>query len=269
MSPPDPLGAGTVRTPVVRIGSNDRGPLDEIAIEHRIRLTVQTMTEDMDLGVHQLSPMDLEDFAVGHLWTELGVHPERIDVIDVDRDQIRVSVEGQLPSDANTMGSTIVSCGDCGSSDLPDATAIIATARAVEEQTVHWRSIEEGQSTMRATQSVFQRTGGVHAAMLDWMDGRSMVREDIGRHTALDKVLGAAMRSGMDPAGAILHLSGRAGSDLIRKACRTGPGIIVAVGAPTSMAVDLARRADRTLICFARGPTGTILSGAHRVIFDD
>ncbi|MGI8523863.1 MAG: formate dehydrogenase accessory sulfurtransferase FdhD [Nocardioides sp.] len=106
---------------------------------------------------------------------------------------------------------------------------------------------------LRPAQSVFSRTGGLHGAGLFTADGdRLVVREDIGRHNAVDKVTGARVLAGSDVAAACLVVSGRAGFELVQKAVAAGHGTLVAVGAPSSLAVDLARRSGLGLYGFVR-----------------
>ena len=104
---------------------------------------------------------------------------------------------------------------------------------------------------LREHQSVFAATGGVHAAGLFTHEGEALVvREDVGRHNAVDKVTGARLLAGLDPAAATLVVSGRAGFELVQKAVAAGTGSLVAVGAPTSLAVRLARDAGLVLYGF-------------------
>ena len=104
---------------------------------------------------------------------------------------------------------------------------------------------------VRARQAAFERTGGVHAAALSTADGDVLVvREDVGRHNAVDKVTGSRVLGGLSPAEACLVVSGRAGFELVQKAVAAGAGSLVAVGAPTSLAVDLAERAGVALYGF-------------------
>jgi FdhD protein len=104
---------------------------------------------------------------------------------------------------------------------------------------------------LREGQDVFTRTGGVHAAGLFSADGdRHVVREDVGRHNAVDKVTGARVLAGESPAAAFLAVSGRAGFELVQKAVAAGVGSLVSVGAPSSLAVHLAREAGLGLYGF-------------------
>jgi FdhD protein len=141
-------------------------------------------------------------------------------------------------------------CGVCGKDSV---TAVLDVARASR-----WAGqlpppdvVRRLPESLREGQTVFSRTGGVHAAGLFTADGeRLVVREDVGRHNAVDKVTGARVLAGLSPAEACLVVSGRAGFELVQKAVAAGVGSLVAVGAPTSLAVSLAREARVALYGF-------------------
>ncbi|MFC6285302.1 formate dehydrogenase accessory sulfurtransferase FdhD [Nocardioides sp. GCM10027113] len=150
--------------------------------------------------------------------------------------------------DATSSGSS--ACGVCGKDSLDEALALTPGR--------HWGGdpLEPAVARtlphlLRAEQSVFARTGGVHAAGLATASGELLVvREDVGRHNAVDKVTGARLLAGLPPAEACLVVSGRAGFELVQKAVAAGVGALVAVGAPTSLAVRLARESGLTLYGF-------------------
>ena len=119
---------------------------------------------------------------------------------------------------------------------------------------------------LRASQAAFDRTGGLHAAGLFDADGATrLVREDVGRHNAVDKVLGRVFLDGGDPRATALAVSGRASFEILQKAVAAGVPVVVAVGAPSSLAVDLARRFGVTLVGFARGGGFNVYAGPGRV----
>jgi FdhD protein len=152
-------------------------------------------------------------------------------------------------------------CGVCGKDSV---TAVIDLARS-SAGAPRWPGplpvpdvVRRLPDSLREGQNVFSRTGGVHAAGLFTADGdRLVVREDVGRHNAVDKVTGARVLAGLSPAEACLVVSGRAGFELVQKAVAAGVGSLVAVGAPTSLAVSLAREAGLSLFGFT-SPTRTV-----------
>jgi FdhD protein len=120
---------------------------------------------------------------------------------------------------------------------------------------------------LRSQQKVFDRTGGLHAAGIFTADGEALVvREDVGRHNAVDKVVGWAGREGLLPlTGHVLVVSARASFELVQKAVMAGLPALVAVSAPSSLAVSLARTSGLTLVGFARDPRLTVYAGEHRL----
>ncbi|WP_300642731.1 formate dehydrogenase accessory sulfurtransferase FdhD [Nocardioides sp.] len=152
--------------------------------------------------------------------------------------------------EASSAGSS--ACGVCGADSLADALSVAApggwTGPLPAADVV--RSLPD---RLRAAQAVFDRTGGSHAAALCTADGEVLVvREDVGRHNAVDKVTGARVLAGLSPAEACLVVSGRAGFELVQKAVAAGTGSLVAVGAPTSLSVRLAAEHGLALWAFTR-----------------
>jgi FdhD protein len=156
-------------------------------------------------------------------------------------------------------------CGVCGKQTLDDLGD--AGLRPVPSQvTISPAVISALPHRLREHQAVFGRTGGLHAAGIFDSDGHPVVvREDVGRHNAVDKAVGHAVLRGGTLAGCVLCVSGRVGFEIVQKAVAAGVAVVVAVGAPSSLAVDLARRFDCTVIGFARSGRFVLYSGAQRV----
>jgi len=162
---------------------------------------------------------------------------------------------------------TTSSCGLCGKASLDAVRSTAAWSVRDDAVVVNPRIVAELPDRLRAAQQIFARTGGLHAAGLFSADGRLLcLREDVGRHNAVDKVLGWALRDGRLPLrSTLLLVSGRASFELVQKAVMAGIPVLAAVSAPSSLAADLADDAGLTLIGFLRGSSMNIYSAAHRL----
>ena len=162
---------------------------------------------------------------------------------------------------------TTSSCGICGKASL-DAVATISKHCPGDDPTlVAAETLTALPDRLRAAQKVFASTGGLHAAALFTADGTLLaVREDIGRHNAVDKVIGWATEQHRVPlSGAVLLVSGRASFELTQKAVMAGIPVMAAVSAPSSLAVDLATQSGLTLVAFLRGDSMNIYSRPDRI----
>lgn len=164
---------------------------------------------------------------------------------------------------------TTSSCGVCGKASI-EAVLGPAGSRVVGAATVAPRVLLALPNALRASQPVFQRTGGLHAAGLFSPDGTLLrVREDVGRHNALDKLVGAALLAGELPlADRIALMSGRLSFELVQKAARAGISFLAGVSAPSSLAVELAERSGMTLVGFLRAEHFNVYAGAARIAPD-
>ncbi|MFJ9614929.1 formate dehydrogenase accessory sulfurtransferase FdhD [Streptomyces noursei] len=168
---------------------------------------------------------------------------------------------------------TTSSCGLCGKASL-DAVRTTARWRLDDAPDPAVRLTTETLAALpdrlRAAQRVFDRTGGLHAAALFTADGELLdVREDVGRHNAVDKIVGRALQDGRLPlSSGVLMVSGRASFELAQKAVMAGIPVLAAVSAPSSLAVDLAAETGLTLVGFLRGRSMNVYAGAHRLALD-
>jgi FdhD protein len=236
------------------------GGVDEVAVEEPLEIRV----DGHPLAVTMRTPGHDEELALGFLYGEGlidGPHPVGL---TADLAANTVEVEGPLRKDlAQRRFYTTSSCGVCGKG-------------ALEEVAVQSPPLPEGPTVPRALvaalpdrldQPGFARTGGLHATGLFDSGGTLLLsREDVGRHNAMDKVIGRALLDGMVPLGErILCVSGRLSFELVQKAAVAGAPILVGVGAPSSLAVELAHDRGLTLCGFARGGRINVYTHPARV----
>ena len=160
------------------------------------------------------------------------------------------------------------SCGVCGKSSL-DALEIIKKEKTFKaEPKLTKEIIIKSPSVLRQNQSEFSKTGGIHASGLFSSDGKLIsLREDVGRHNALDKMIGNALNENqIDPKNQFITCSGRLNFELVQKVLMTNIGLMIGVGAPTSLAIDLANRFDMTLIGFVKEDSFNVYTNNQKVI---
>ena len=224
----------------------------------RVAVTMRTPGHDFELAagwmVHEgiTTPRDVR--AVRYCTDETLGDLEEFNVVTVDLAGPPLT----LPA-ARLVSSA---CGVCGTDTVHD---VLARAEATDPVTLSVATVLALPDRLREQQPGFGRTGGVHAAGLFEADGtRVVVREDVGRHNAVDKVVGSRILTAqrMPP---VLVLSGRIGFELVQKAVVSGLGALVAVGAPTSLAVSLAREAGVVMVGFDRGGRFVAYAGAERL----
>jgi FdhD protein len=162
---------------------------------------------------------------------------------------------------------TTSSCGVCGKASVDAVRTRSVYPIAEDPARISAATLTRLPGTLRAAQRGFDATGGLHAAGLFTVDGELVViREDVGRHNAVDKVVGWALREGLLPlSGHALLVSGRASFELAQKASMAGIPLLAAVSAPSTLAVDLAEEVGLTLVGFLRGQTMNVYAGAQRI----
>jgi FdhD protein len=171
--------------------------------------------------------------------------------VDTEFNVVTVETGGLAPSPRPRLGTVGSSCGICGSVAIDE---LCVRLKPLDAPRFPLQILAEAPDAVRETQALFALTGGVHAAAAFDHDGRVLVvREDIGRHNAVDKVVGRLLLDGALPVHDLaLFVSGRASFELVQKAWAAGFAAVVAVSAPSALAVDTARAANLTLAGFAR-----------------
>ncbi len=229
--------------------------------------------EPVDVAVTMRTPGHDFELAAGFLFSEGLIGPD--DVIrvsycdDLDEEQrynvVTVRLSTTFVGPARSFYGTS-SCGICGKSSLDQVS--VRCAPITERVSVSPGALTALPDELRKAQRVFSQTGGLHAAGLFTPDrGLHAVREDVGRHNAVDKLIGLALLAGVLPlAGRILLVSGRAGFEIVQKAAVAGVPIVAAVSAPSSLAVSAADRFGITLVGFLRGSGFNIYTHADRVL---
>ena len=213
------------------------------------------------ISITMRTPGNDSELALGFLHGE-GMLRAPGDVIDVrpcgpTGNVVRVTVRADLPLDLERLSRnfyTTSSCGVCGKSSIEAVTASAGLQRVDSDLVVRESVLRGLPRALQASQEGFAETGGMHAVGLFTADGMLLAsREDVGRHNAMDKLVGAALRDGQLPwKNHVLLLSGRASFELIQKAMMAGAPVVAAIGAPSSLAVELAESAGITLVAFLR-----------------
>ena len=267
------------RRPVTKINldasAEPRRRPDDLAAEEPLEIRVRKAP----LAVTMRTPGQDIDLAVGFLLTE-GVITSADDVVTAQLcagtdtpntyNVVDVVLGADVPppvTDPSRNFYTTSSCGVCGKASIDAVRTRSQFDIASDGVSVTAQTLASLPDKLRAVQKTFDRTGGLHAAGLFTADGELLVlREDVGRHNAVDKVIGWALREGRVPlTGHVLLVSGRASFELTQKAWMAGIPLLAAVSAPSTLAAELADEAGMTLVGFLRGPSMNVYAGAHRV----
>ncbi|PWU56734.1 formate dehydrogenase accessory sulfurtransferase FdhD [Micromonospora globispora] len=282
------MGRATDRRGVLRIdldaAADGRAQVrrpDTLAVEEPLEIRVGPAGPGrrLPLAVTMRTPGDDLDLAIGFLLTEGlirstdDVHtaqlcagaetPNTYNVVDV----VLAPGVPEPSVDPSRNFYTTSACGVCGKASIDAVRTRSQFAVADDPLAVPAKVLVDLPDRLRAAQRAFDRTGGLHAAGLFTADGELVVlREDVGRHNAVDKVVGWAVRERRLPlAGHVLLVSGRASFELTQKAWMAGVPLLAAVSAPSTLAVELAEEAGMTLVGFLRGRTMNVYAGAQRI----
>ncbi|MGO4455563.1 formate dehydrogenase accessory sulfurtransferase FdhD [Arthrobacter sp. RAF14] len=276
------MGQITRRRPLLKIvlGEEPRRRIDTLAVEEPLEIRVASSP----LAVTMRTPGHDVELATGFLVSEgiiadggdirtaihcggpgTGGEENTYNVLDI---ALAPHVAPPSPDAARNFYTTS-SCGVCGKASIEAVETVSQHDVSVDPVTVEAALLATFPDRLRERQAAFEKTGGLHAAALfDAATGELLVvREDVGRHNAVDKVVGWAAQNGRLPlTGTVLQVSGRASFELVQKAVMAGIPVLAAVSAPSSLAAELAESMGLTLVGFLRGASMNVYAGAERIL---
>ena len=260
---------------------------DHISIEEPLEIIIKYKDKEIwvekTISVTMRTPGDDEDLVRGFLFNEKVV--EKIDYIEKIetsgqtseqyglKNKITVTINNSDNIDIDKIKRNFLtnsSCGVCGKSSL-DALEIIKKDKILKSNPkISKEVLMSSPKKLRQRQSEFSKTGGIHASGLFTAQGDIVaIKEDVGRHNALDKLIGYSLKENLlDNTSQFLACSGRLNFDLVQKALMANIGILIGVGAPTSLAIDLANKFDMTLVGFVKEDSFNIYSNKDRIIIN-
>ncbi|MGD0490354.1 MAG: formate dehydrogenase accessory sulfurtransferase FdhD [Steroidobacteraceae bacterium] len=272
------ITAGTMKVRVLRTGLQQRVEEDDrVAVEAPLEFQLHHPAmgmEPVSFGTTMRTPGDDEALAAGLLYGE-GVVNDASDIEAIESSTrkpnvVNVRLHPSVPLElqaASRRFSAGSSCGVCGTTGLDAAIARAAATRITAEEGIDLSVLFELPQRMRREQARFGDTGGIHASALFDLQGNLLtVAEDVGRHNAFDKLVGESLMGGRLPlSGHVALLSGRASYELVQKALRAGVAVLAAIGAPSSLAVNLAVASGLTLVGFLRDAKCNVYSNPQRL----
>lgn len=265
-----------VTVPIQRLVADRAEPAsqdqDLVAVEEPLQMRLN----GVDLAITMRTPGNDRELVTGFLFTE-GILPSREAIANVTTGDNSVEVTltpeavAAQPADVSSQTRNFYltsSCGVCGKASVDALVAAGCSAPDRGTPKVSAEVIRQLPDRLRNSQMVFDRTGGLHAAGLADPEGNiELVREDIGRHNAVDKLIGKALLDGRVPlSDRILVVSSRASFELVQKALMAGIPMLCSVGAPSSLAIETALRFGMTLAGFVRDQRFNVYAGADRIV---
>ncbi len=253
------------------VGNDTQQMQDLVAVEEPLQITV----DGVPIAVVMRTVGDDTDLVMGFLVTE-GIVDSVVSVRRIDLEQklnhALVFLEDDVQVDLAKLQRNLYSassCGICGKASIDEV--FLNIKKPLDEPDggkffITKENLIEATNRLKGSQDVFAQTGGLHAAGLFNRDGELLIiREDVGRHNAIDKVIGRALTDGINLSDVVLQLSGRVSFEVVQKALMVGIPLVSAISAPTSLAIDFAKRGDLTLVGFMRGDKMNIYSGSDRI----
>ena len=271
---------------VLKYRSNNTNEIeDSISIEEPLEITIRFKNKEIwtenTISITMRTPGNDEDLVRGFLFNERII--EKIEYIDkiesIGENVGQYNLKNKIIATINNSENididkikrnflTNSSCGVCGKTSL-DSLEIIKKDKIVKSlPKIDHEIIMKSPTTLRENQSEFSKTGGIHASGLFSDKGNVIaIKEDVGRHNALDKLIGFVLKKKLlNPSNQFLTCSGRLNFELVQKALMSNIGVLIGVGAPTSLAIDLANKFDMTLVGFVKQDSFNIYSNKERII---
>jgi len=258
---------------------------DLISIEEPLEMIVRYKKNnewvDNSISITMRTPKNDENLVTGLLFCEGIIHKvsdiekvellgEKVGKFDL-QNKIRVTLGNSENLDTKHLRRNFLtnsSCGVCGKTSIDSLEIICKTKINKDVPKIKNTLITQIPDFLRQSQSEFSKTGGIHASALFDKDGKALViKEDVGRHNALDKVIGHSFKKSIfDTKNQFIACSGRLSFELVQKTLMANIGLLMGVGAPTSLAIDLAKRFDITLIGFVKSNSFNIYCGENRIL---
>ena len=269
-------------------GSKKEETQDHISVEEPLEMSLKFKRGEKwnveNISITMRTPGNDEDLITGFLYNERII--ENINEIE------KIEKKGEIVGDYNLQNKieatinntnnldigkikrnfvTNSSCGVCGKTSL-DSIEVLKTKKIdLSSPKINYNIILKSPESLRNNQSEFSKTGGIHAsALIDSQGEVRAVREDVGRHNALDKLIGHTLKNKIiKPENQFIACSGRLNFELVQKALMANIGLMVGVGAPTSLAIDLAKRFDMTLVGFVKSESFNIYCNKDRILINN
>ena len=258
---------------------------DFVSIEEPLEMAVRYKKEnewvDNSISITMRTPKNDEDLIIGLLFCE-GIIQKKSDIEKVEpmgekvgkfdlQNKVRVTLNNGENLDIKHLRRNFLtnsSCGVCGKTSMDSLEIICKTKINSNIPKIQNSLITKIPNLLRESQSEFSKTGGIHASALFNKAGEPLViKEDVGRHNALDKVIGYSLKNSLfDTKNQFIACSGRLSFELVQKTLMANIGLLMGVGAPTSLAIDLAKRFDMTLIGFVKSDSFNIYCGENRIL---
>jgi FdhD protein len=258
---------------------------DVVSIEEPLEMTVRYKKNaewlSDSISITMRTPQNDEDLIVGLLFCE-GIINKKSEIKKIEflgddagkfkiKNKIQVTLNNGENLDIKHLRRNFLtnsSCGVCGKTSMDSLEIICKTKINKDNPKIKSSLITKIPDLLMQNQSEFSKTGGIHASALFDTDGNPLIiREDVGRHNALDKVIGHSFKNSIfDTKNQFIACSGRLSFELVQKSLMANIGLLMGVGAPTSLAIDLAKRSDMTLIGFVKSDSFNIYCGENRIL---